>query len=99
MEFERAIRSRITNAKTESAKKKYTRLNPVYDKYDLVQPDNHLYGKLAAAFSGLVFMVRGGHVCDSDCGHSLPSHPHHPSHSSLSPPLTLTTTHLHHPSP
>lgn len=57
VEFERAIRSRITNAKTESAKKKYTRLNPVYDKYDLVQPDNHLYGKLAAAFSGLVFMV------------------------------------------
>ena len=62
MEFEREIRGRINKAKTESAKKKYSQWNPVYEKYDLVQPGNHLYGKLAAAFSGLVFMVRGGHV-------------------------------------
>ena len=58
MEFERAIRTRITKATTESAKKKFTRYNPVYEREELVQPDNQLYGKLAAAFTGLVFMVR-----------------------------------------
>ena len=38
-------------------------------------------------------------MCDSYCGHSLPSHPHHPFYPSLSPSphLNLPTPHPHHP--
>ena len=85
MEFERAIRGRITKANTESAKKKYTQYNPVYERWDLVQPDNHLYGKLAAAFTGLVFMVRGGH--NSYCENLSLSYLYHSLHSL--PPLQV----------
>ena len=96
MEFERAIRGRISKAKTEWAKKEYTQWNPVYERWDLVQPAYQLHWKLAAAFTGLVFMVRGNH--NSHCEHLSFLFPHYPLTSSR-PFHTLTLTIPLTPSP
>jgi hypothetical protein len=57
IEFERSIRKKIKNAKSDSAKAKYRRWNPVHERYELIQPDTSLYPKLIAGISGLAMLV------------------------------------------